>query len=119
MKKSILASVLLTLSLVACSQNALYISGGATDSPNASVTARVIRSDGTPAAGSTVILRQSDYVTQPPSSLHKSAINNANTVTDAQGQFELIGVDSGTYDIEVFDSGSALLLRARLPGAIP
>jgi hypothetical protein len=116
MKQSILVSVLLTLAWFACSKNASRIAGGATDSPNASVTACVIRADGTPAAGSTVILRRSDYVTQPPASLAKSTIYGADALTDAQGHFEINGIDQGAYTIEVSDSstgsrrGGAVLL---------
>ncbi len=114
MNKFFLATVLLALGFLTCAKDPIRVAGGGTDSPNASVTARVVRADGSPAAGLAVRLRRSDYVAQPQSSLLKSAINNADTVTDALGQFELTGVDSGTYDIEAFDSGSALLFTCSI-----
>jgi hypothetical protein len=93
---------------ISCSRN-MQVAGWGSETTNG-ITAAICKSDGSPAKGATVRLRRSDYVTQPPSSLTKPAIDGADALTDAQGRFEISGIDRGSYSIEVDDSGAAVLL---------
>jgi hypothetical protein len=83
-----------------CSRNTLQDAGWGSETTNG-ITALVYKSDGSAAAGALVRLRKSDYVTSPMLELSKSAIYKADALTDAQGRFEIRGVDPGDYRIEV------------------
>jgi hypothetical protein len=87
---------------ISCSRNTLQDAGWGSETTNG-VTASVYKSDGSAAAGVLVRLRKSDYVTSPMLELSKSAIYKADALTDAQGRFEIRGVDPGAYRIEVGD----------------
>jgi hypothetical protein len=103
-----------------CSLNSFQTAGGTTTETTNGVTASIRKSDGSAAAGATVRLRRSDYVAQPPASLAKSTIYSADVLTDAQGHFEINGIDRGAYTIEVSDQpkgsgqGGAILLTCSI-----
>jgi len=107
---------LICMLLSSCSLNNFQSAGGTTTETTNGVSASIRKSDGSAAAGAIVRFRRSDYVTQPPSSLAKSTIYSADALTDAQGHFEINGIDKGAYAIEVSDPstgpglGGAVLL---------
>ena len=110
----------LTALFMTCSSQ-MQSAGGSSDSGNPRVVATVRNPNGTPAAGVPVRLRHSDYVTPP--ALAKPAINNVDTLTDAQGRFAFSGIDTGSYSIEVREpaatnsgQGLAVLLSCAIAG---
>ena len=70
------------------------------------VTACVFRGDGTPASGSVVHLRRTDYVSLPAVPFKKT-LESADALTDAHGRFLILGIDPGAYCIEVNDTSTA------------
>ncbi|HMD68959.1 MAG TPA: hypothetical protein VKF42_08785 [Chitinivibrionales bacterium] len=98
--------------LLRCGKSQSVVGAGS-ETTNARVTAVIYKSDGSPAAGATVRLRSSDYVTQPPA-LAKAAIYGADALTDSQGRFEIDDIDPGSYCIEVNDGGSSVLFACSL-----
>jgi len=97
---------------VSCSRST-QVAGWGSETTNG-MTAAICRKDGTPAAGAVVRVRKNDFVTQPPGNLAKSSIYGADALTDAQGRFEIRGIDPGSYTIEVSDSGVAVLLACSI-----
>jgi hypothetical protein len=101
-----------------CSRMGLMAGNSSSETTNG-VVAAVCGSDGSPAAGASVRLRRSDYVTQPPV-FAKPAITGADALTDAQGRFHINGIDKGTYSVEVSTpstgshQGGAVLLSCSL-----
>lgn len=88
------------------------IAGWGSETTNG-VTACVVHADGSPATGARVYLRRSNYLT-PAGTLAKQAIESANVSTDANGRFEITGIDSGAFHIEINDGNSALLFTCSL-----
>lgn len=71
------------------------------------VTALVTFSDGSPAAGSIVRLRPTDYLSQPPKD--HNVVFNPYILTDSQGVFTFSKIKAGDYFIEVRNNGKSLL----------
>jgi hypothetical protein len=90
---------------ISCSEYT-RVAGWGSETTNG-VTASIYKSDGSPAVGAIVRLRRSDYVTLPPTSLTKLAIYGADALTDAEGHFEIMGIDPGSYSIEVIDPSTS------------
>lgn len=107
-------AAIMSAAFSSCSPNNLETAGGATTETTNGVMAAIYKSDGSPAMGATVRLRRSDYVTQPPMFLAKSAIYGADALTDAQGHFEIMGIAPGSYSIEISDSSAG----AKQSGAV-
>jgi len=103
---------LMALLALSCSQSST-VAGGAGGETTNGATACVVRADGSPAAGATVRLRRSDWVTTIPA-LAKSALYSADALTDSSGRFEITGIDPGSYRIEVTDGHAAVLLACSL-----
>jgi len=85
--------------------------GDVTETGNARVGAVVVTPQGQPAAHATVRLRRADYVTQLPTPA-KSTVYGADAVTDSLGRFEIRGIDSGAYRIEVTDNATSTVVLA-------
>jgi hypothetical protein len=83
-----------------CSRSGMLAGNSSSETTNG-IMAAIHNQDGSPAAGATVRLRRSDYVTQPPGSSAKSTIYGADALTDAEGRFQITGIDKGDYSIEV------------------
>jgi hypothetical protein len=98
---------------ISCSDSA-PLAGWGSETTNG-VAACVVHTDGSPAVGAIVRLRRSDYLT-PAGTLAKPAKFEANASTDAQGRFEITGIDSGAFNIEIYDDRSALLFTCSLKG---
>ncbi len=103
------AALISTLTLQSCSRTDITGTASGGESRTARISGLVMHPGGTPAANAPVRLRRSDYVSPPPGSLAKATIYGADALTDARGAFEISGIDSGSYSIEVNDSGSAVL----------
>jgi len=99
--------------IMACSSGPSGMAGGGSVEVPNGVTACVIRTDGTPAAGAMVRLRRSDYVAQLPA-LAKTAMYGADALTDSNGRFKITGIDPGSYRIEVTDGHAAVLFACSL-----
>jgi hypothetical protein len=98
-----------------CSTQSSPTAGGGTRGGNpATITAIAIQSGGSPAANAAVRLRRSDYVTQPSSIAKSVAIIGADAMTDDRGRFEIIGIDPGSYRIEVNNGQSAFMVACTL-----
>ena len=89
------------------------LAGAGSETTNARVAAVICKSGGGPAAGATVRLRRSDYVTQTPA-LAKAAICGADALTNSQGRFEIDNIDPGSYFIEVNNGSSSVLFACSL-----
>ena len=90
---------------IQCSRTS-SIAGNTSSETTNGITASVYESNGDPTQGAVVRLRKIDYVTQPPLSLAKPTIYEADALTDELGRFEFKGIDPGTYSIEVYDSST-------------
>jgi Domain of unknown function (DUF2341)/Concanavalin A-like lectin/glucanases superfamily len=113
--KAILGVALISaLIFQSCSRMGITGTASGGESKTASISGSAIYPSGTPAAGATVRLRRSDYVAPPPGILAKATIFGAEALTDAHGSFEISGIDSGSYSIEVNDSGSAVLFTCTI-----
>jgi len=106
------ATMVAFIGLFSCSNSSAPIAGGATDSPNARVSAVVFRTDSTPAAGATVRLRPADFLAGGPESLLKRAASIADRTTDINGRLSFDGLSSGPYCIEVTDRESTAVLMS-------
>lgn len=73
------------------------------------VTASICNTDGTPAVGSIVRLRRSNYLSQNIA-LPKMAIDSLTSVTDSQGSFFINDIEPGSYCIEVQNVNKTVLL---------
>ncbi|MDG5813648.1 DUF2341 domain-containing protein [Chitinispirillales bacterium ANBcel5] len=93
------------LPLLSCSPGDIAGSGGGSQTTNG-VTASVLNTDGTPAAGSIVRLRGAEYVSVPGDHGGKPA-GNLDTFTDEYGRFFITDIDSGGHVIEVQSSSAA------------
>jgi hypothetical protein len=89
------------------------VAGAGSETTNARVAAVICKSNGGPAAGATVRMRRSNYVTHTPA-LAKAAIYSADGLTDSQGRFEIDNIDPGSYCIEVNDGSSSVLFACSL-----
>ncbi len=101
--------------LLACSAgDRIASSKGGSETTNG-IMASIHHSDGTPAAGSRIRLRRTDYVSRPPA-LARKAVDSSDFVTDQQGRFFITGIIPGEYCVEINDTaatagkGEALLL---------
>jgi len=107
---SLLVTVLLLL-LGCIPGDRIAGSKGGSETTNG-ITACIRHGDGTPAQGSIVRLRKSDYVSRP-ASLAKTLADSLDVLTDREGRFMLRGIQPGSYCIEVNDTaerdGSVLL----------
>lgn len=102
--KHLLIAFPVFLALVsACSIGDIAGSKGGSETTNG-ICARVLNSDGTPAAGSLVRLRQADYISSP--ALAKQTIKSKEIHTDSLGRFLITGIDHGDYCVEVNDTVS-------------
>jgi len=102
--KHLLIAFPVFLALVsACSIGDIAGSKGGSETTNG-ICACVMNSDGTPAAGSLVRLRQADYVSSP--ALAKQAIKSKEVLTDSLGRFLITDLDHGDYCVEVNDTVS-------------
>jgi pectate lyase len=90
------------------------IAGGTSETTNG-VIAAVETTDGAPAVGVTVRMRRADYVTPLPSLPKTRALSSADTITNADGRFEITDIDPGDYRIEITDNiSSAVLLSCTI-----
>jgi hypothetical protein len=101
------ASVVVGMS---CS-NLAPLAGWGSETTNG-VAACVVHTDGSPAVGAIVRVHRSDYLT--PGTLAKPAASDTNALTDANGRFKIMGIDSGAFHIEINDGRSALLFTCLL-----
>ena len=99
------------LASLSCTSTNSPVAGGTSETTNG-VTACAVRANGIPAAGATVRLRRSDYLTAVPSLAKQSDLIGADALTDSAGRFEITGIEPGGCRIEVSDPASrqALLL---------
>jgi hypothetical protein len=110
----LLGVVCFSILLLSCSGDRIAGGKGGSETTNG-ITACIRLSDGTPAAGSTVRLRRTDFVSRP-AALSKTKLNSADIVTDSNGIFTINDIDTGMYSIEVNDTsaiagkGGAVLL---------
>lgn len=102
---------------------------------NPTIAGAVLKPDGSPAAGATVILRRKDYLAKgigeglistsilPEVWLAKRGLFDsrglfmAETETDAEGRFHIDSVDTGSYRIEVNDGAEGLLIDVAVDSA--
>jgi hypothetical protein len=96
---------------ISCS-NLESVAGWGSETTNG-VAACVVNADGSPAVGAIVHIRRSDFLTSAKT-VAKSAVSEANALTDTNGNFEIFGIDSGAFYIEINDGRSALLFTCTL-----
>jgi hypothetical protein len=108
------AAFISALTLQNCSRMDITGTASGGESKTARISGSVMRPGGTPAANVPVRLRKSDYVSPAPGSLAKATIYGADALTDAHGGFQISGIDSGSYSIEVNDSSSAVLFTCTI-----
>ena len=114
-KRHLFWAGLSALVLMYCTTSGPIASGGSGTETTTGVSAIVFTSAGTPAAGATVRLRRSDYVSPLPSAgLGKSSIIGADALTDTNGRFEIRGIDPGLYMIEVNNGSTGVVLTCSL-----
>ncbi len=97
-----------------CSKEASLAGNSSSETSNG-ITATALCTSGAPAARALVRLRRSDYVSQPPA-LAKTAFVEADALTDASGRFQLSGIDTGSYSIEISENGFGVRLGCKLGG---
>jgi len=83
--------------------------GSATDVGNAKVSCTVYRQDSAAAAGAFVTMRRRDFLPDTGAAGAKTAVDRYSTFCDATGRFEIDGVDTGDYYIEVAADDSAVV----------
>lgn len=118
-KRFILLPPTLMLLFFACTPgDDIAGSKGGSETTNG-IVASIEHSDGTPAAGATVRLRRSTFVSTP-ARLLKSRLTSADIATDLQGRIYIQDIEPGSYYLEVADTtrdsprGEAVLLTCEL-----
>lgn len=104
MKKIPVIIVVVTLCAWVRCTNPTVAGGDVTDTGNARVAARIVTTGGTSAAGATLRLRRSDYLSPVPGLAKRAGIIGADATTDSAGRFEIPGIEPGEYRIEISDS---------------
>ncbi|MBD3315264.1 MAG: DUF2341 domain-containing protein [Chitinivibrionales bacterium] len=106
-----LTYVMLAASLfqLSCTSDTSVNSGWGSETTNGIVRAKIVYSDGRPAAAARARLRPADYIATQPSPLFYEA-SIADTVTNSQGSITLHEIEPGEYSLEVAEKGTLAVL---------
>jgi hypothetical protein len=105
----------------ACCCSSLGPLSGTSEQGNAKVVASVYTSQGDPAAGVSVMLRRTDYLSDTGTQSAANTRSRRNTVVGSNGSFTIDSLDTGAYTVEVNDNTTeAVLFRFAIirPGQI-